>query len=103
MTLMKSPILCNYSPPGEYIKDHTLVFSEGWWHLFSISGLTGYSHLYNGNEETASWSISRDLVDWEFRGHVLHASLRNGEFDQHEIWAPYCNLTRVNFTCSIRE
>lgn len=82
--------MCNYSPPGEYIKDHTLLYDKGWWHLFSISGVKGYSHLYNGNEETVSWSISKDLVNWEFRGHVLHASLRDGEFDQHEIWAPFC-------------
>lgn len=87
---MSSPVSCNYSPPGEYIKDHTLVHQDGWWHLFSISGVKGLSHLYNGNEETVSWSISRDLVNWDFRGHVLHASLRKGEFDQHEIWAPFC-------------
>ncbi|MHB0859446.1 MAG: family 43 glycosylhydrolase [Anaerolineae bacterium] len=87
---MPSPTLCNYAPPGEYIKDHTLTYHDGWWHLFSISGVAGYSHLYNGNEETVSWSISKNLVDWEFRGHILHASLRKGEFDEHEIWAPYC-------------
>jgi len=87
---MSSPILCNYAPAGEYIKDHTLVFHQGYWHLYSISGTRGFSHLYNGNEETISWSISKDLVNWEFRGHVLHASLRDGEFDQHELWAPFC-------------
>jgi len=81
---------CNYAPPGEYIKDHSLMYHDGWWHLFSISGTAGYCHLYNGNEETISWSISRNLVDWDFRGHVLHASLRRGEFDQHEVWAPFC-------------
>lgn len=87
---MLSPVYCNYAPPGEYVKDHTLLYHDGWWHLLSISGTRGYSHLYSGNEETISWSISRDLVNWEFRGHVLHASLREGEFDQHEVWAPFC-------------
>lgn len=87
---MKSPTLCAYAPPGEYIKDHTFLFRDGWWHLYSISGTRGFCHLANGNEETISWSISRDLVDWEFRGHVLHASLRKGEFDQSEVWAPFC-------------
>jgi hypothetical protein len=84
------PTNCNYAPPGEYIKDHTFVFHDGWWHLFSISGTQGYYHGYNGNEETFSWSISKNLVDWEFRGHVIHPSLRKGTFDQHEVWAPYC-------------
>jgi predicted GH43/DUF377 family glycosyl hydrolase len=86
----RSPTLCAYAPPGEYVKDHSLLFHDGRWHLFSISGTRGYSHLSNGNEETVSWSVSRDLVDWELRGHVLHASLRRGEFDQHEVWSPFC-------------
>ena len=85
---MISPIECSYAPPGEFIKDHTLLFHDGWWHLFSISGVEGYWHACNGNEETFSWSISRDLVHWEMRGHVLHASQRAGAFDQHEVWAP---------------
>jgi len=87
---MTQPINCRYAPPGEYIKDHTIIYHNGWWHLYSISGTAGYCHLYNGNEETISWSISRNLVDWDFRGHILHASLRQGEFDQHEVWAPFC-------------
>ena len=85
-----NPSVCDYAPPGEYIKDHTFVFHDGWWHLFSISGTQGYYHGYNGNEESFSWSISKNLVDWEFRGHVMHPSLRKGEFDQHEVWAPFC-------------
>jgi predicted GH43/DUF377 family glycosyl hydrolase len=84
------PAYCSYAPPGEYIKDHTIIEHDGWYHLYSISGTAGYCHAYTGNEETISWSVSRDLVHWELRGHVLHASLRNGTFDQHEIWAPYC-------------
>ena len=84
------PTACSYAPPGEYIKDHTLIFHDGWWHLYSISGTTGYYHAFTGNEETISWSISRDLVNWEMRGHVLHASQREGAFDRHEVWAPFC-------------
>jgi hypothetical protein len=84
------PTQCDYAPCGEYIKDHSIVFHDGWYHLFSISGVRGYYHGYNGNEETVSWSISRDLVHWEFRGHVLHATQRKGAFDQHEVWAPFC-------------
>ena len=86
---MISPIECSYAPPGEFIKDHTLLFHDGWWHLFSISGIEGYYHACNGNEETFSWSISRDLVNWEMRGHILHAAQRPGAFDQHEVWAPF--------------
>jgi hypothetical protein len=84
------PADCDYAPCGEYIKDHSFVFHDGWYHFFSISGIQGYYHGYNGNEETVSWSISRDLVNWEMRGHVLHATQRKGAFDQHEIWAPFC-------------
>jgi hypothetical protein len=72
------------------MKDHCFVRCDGWWHLFNISGTGGYYHGYNGNEETIAWSISKDLVNWEFRGHVLHASQREGYFDQHEVWAPFC-------------
>lgn len=85
-----NPANCDYAPPGEYIKDHTLVFHDGWWHLFSISGTQGYYHGYNGNEETFSWSVSKNLVEWEFRGHVMHPSQREDTFDQHEVWAPFC-------------
>jgi beta-xylosidase len=84
------PTQCNYAPAGEYIKDHTIIFHDGWYHLYSISGTEGYYHGNNGNEETVSWSISKDLVNCEMRGHVLHASSRKEAFDQHEIWAPYC-------------
>ncbi len=87
---MSDPVLCAYAPPGEYTKDHTLLLQDGWWHLFSISGTQGYYHGYNGNEETFSWSTSRDLVNWEFRGHVMHPSQRPGTHDQHEVWAPHC-------------
>lgn len=87
---MPDPVACAYAPPGEYMKDHTLVRRDGWWHLFNISGTAGFYHGYNGNEETIAWSVSRDLVDWQLRGHVLHASGRAGTFDQHEIWAPFC-------------
>ena len=87
---MPDPTQCDYAPPGEYMKDHSFVYHDGWWHLFNISGTAGYYHGYNGNEETIAWSISRDLVAWEFRGHVLHASQWPGYFDQHEIWAPFC-------------
>ena len=83
------PTQCAYAPPGEYIKDHSFLYHDGWWHFFSISGTQGFYHGYNGNEETISWSISRDLVNWEFRGHVLHASQWPGSFDQHEVWAPF--------------
>ena len=86
----EDPTNCDYAPPGEYIKDQTFVFTDGWWHLFSISGTRGYYHGYNGNEETFSWSVSKNLVDWEFRGHVMHPSLRKGTYDQHEVWAPFC-------------
>jgi sucrose-6-phosphate hydrolase SacC (GH32 family) len=84
------PTQCAYAPPGEYIKDHTIITKDGWWHLFSISGTRGYYHGYNGNEETFSWSVSKDLVHWEFRGHVMHPSQRPGTYDQHEVWAPFC-------------
>jgi hypothetical protein len=51
---MVDPTQCRYAPPGEYIKDHTLFFHEGWWHLYSISGIEGYYHAFTGNEETIS-------------------------------------------------
>jgi len=28
---MTSPAACSYAPPGEHIKDHTLLFHDGWW------------------------------------------------------------------------
>ena len=87
---MTQPTNCSYAPAGEYIKDHTLLFHDGRWHLFSISGTAGYYHGYNGNEETISWSISQDLVNWEMRGHVLHASQWAEAFDRDEVWAPFC-------------
>ena len=84
-----SPVDCNYAPPGEYMKDHSFIYHDGWYHLYNISGTAGYYHGYTGNEETVAWSISKDLVNWEFRGHVLHSSHREGTFDQHEVWAPF--------------
>ncbi len=96
-SLGADPTQCNYAPDGEYIKDHSFVFHDGWYHLFGISGTEGYYHGNNGNEETFSWSISKDLVRWEMRGHVMHASLRKGHFDEHEVWAPYVLKTEQGF------
>ncbi len=84
------PTGCRYAPPGEYIKDHTFVRRDGWWHLYSISGVAGLAWLYSGNEESLSWSISRDLKSWELRGHILHPSERENTYDQDMIWAPFC-------------
>jgi hypothetical protein len=92
-----SPVQCQYAPCGEYIKDHTIIFHDGWYHFFSISGTEGFYHGYTGNEETISWSISKDLVNWQMRGHVLHATQRKGAFDQHQVWAPFCVKTDVGF------
>lgn len=83
------PTQCRYAPPGEYVKDHTFVRRDGWWHMYSISGQAGLSWFYSGNEETFSWSISRDLQNWELRGHVIHPSERENTFDEDEVWAPY--------------
>jgi hypothetical protein len=84
------PTECKYAPPGEYIKDHTFVRRDGWWHLYSISGVAGLAWLYSGNEESLSWSISRDLKSWELRGHIMHPSQRENTYDQDMVWAPYC-------------
>lgn len=94
---LPDPTECDYAPPGEYIKDHCFVYHDGWYHLFSISGIQGYYHGYTGNEETISWSISKDLVNWEMRGHILHASQRKGAFDQHAVWAPFCYQAKDGF------
>jgi len=85
-----SPSECCYAPAGKYVKDHTLVYHGRWWHLISQSGTEGYFWGNSGDEETVLWSISRDLVNWERRGHVLHVSQRKGQFDEHEIWAIFC-------------
>ncbi len=84
------PTQCRYAPPGEYIKDHTFVRRDGYWHMYSISGLAGLSWFYSGNEETLSWSVSRNLQSWELRGHILHPSERDNTFDEDMIWAPFC-------------
>jgi hypothetical protein len=94
---MTDPTRCAYAPPGEYMKDHSFVKHDGWWHLYNISGTAGYYHGYNGNEETVAWSVSKDLVEWEFRGHVLHCSQREGHFDRHEVWAPFCYKSDLGF------
>lgn len=64
----QSPVDCAYAPCSEYIKDHSFIFHDGWYHLFSISGTEGFYHGYTGNEETISWSISIDLIHWTPKG-----------------------------------
>jgi hypothetical protein len=44
------PTDCQYAPPGEYVKDHTFVYHEGWWHFYSISGTAEYAWAYTGCE-----------------------------------------------------
>jgi sucrose-6-phosphate hydrolase SacC (GH32 family) len=78
----------HYAPQGEFVKDHSFVFHEGVYHLFSISGTAGTTWRDPGSEERFSHSISEDLVKWEHVGHVLCKGW-HGEEDRDKIWAPF--------------
>ena len=45
---MSDPTQCAYAPPGEYMKDHSFVYNDGWYHSFNISGTQGCYHGYYG-------------------------------------------------------
>jgi sucrose-6-phosphate hydrolase SacC (GH32 family) len=77
-----------FAPPGEYIKDHSFIYHDGRWHLFSISGKIGEGWHIPGNEETFSHSVSPDLIHWEFLEHCLSPG-KPGDFDTDMIWAPF--------------
>jgi len=86
-----------YAPEGEYCKDHTVIEREGLFHPFSISGTAGTSWYYTDSESKLIHSVSADLRNWEFRGHVLAA---RGElaadpaghhtWREDKVWAPHC-------------
>lgn len=78
----------NYAPEGEYVKDHSFVYHDGLFHMFSISGPLGCGWHDKGGEETFSHSTSKDLIHWEFRNHVLSPG-KPGDLDQDKIWAPF--------------
>ncbi|MFI4912382.1 MAG: hypothetical protein ACIAQZ_12010 [Sedimentisphaeraceae bacterium JB056] len=78
-----------FAPPGEYIKDHSLIFEGGRWHFFSISGQTGRCWLDKGSEESISHSSSPDLVNWVMHGHPVKASGKDGYNDEHMAVAPH--------------
>lgn len=78
----------DFAPPGEFVKDHTFIFNNGLWHLFSISGPLGkgWDHK-DGGERTFSHSVSKDLIHWKLVGHILTPG-GPGTIDADRIWAP---------------
>ncbi|MBN1436805.1 MAG: family 43 glycosylhydrolase [Sedimentisphaerales bacterium] len=78
----------HYAPEGEFVKDHSFVYHNGLFHLFSISGPAGTTWQDSGSEERFSHSISSDLVNWEFTEHVLAINWY-GKEDKSKIWAPF--------------
>ena len=70
---------CNPVLPGDYPDPSVLKDGDDYYMVHSSFD------YYPG---LLIWH-SRDLVNWEFRGHVLHASQWPGSFDQHEVWAPF--------------
>ncbi|UVI28425.1 family 43 glycosylhydrolase [Paenibacillus spongiae] len=88
-----------YAPAGEYCKDHTIIERDGRYHLFSISGTEGTSWYYSDSESRLSHSVSDNLRDWTFVGHVLSARGEMPAFPELDIeapwredkvWAPHC-------------
>ena len=88
-----------YAPEGEYCKDHTIIERNGEYHLFSISGTAATSWYYSDSESRLSHSVSSDLRNWTFKGHVLPArgtmppcpSMQIHEpWREDKIWAPFC-------------
>lgn len=65
-----------FADPGFIVKDHSLVFAEGRWHLYYIRGdQTSFGH-----------ATSPDLVDWTIHETVLYTG--PGDEDIFQIWAP---------------
>ena len=65
-----------FSDPGFVVKDHSLVFVEGLWHLYYIRGdQTSFGH-----------ATSPNLVDWTIHDTVLCTG--PGDEDDLQLWAP---------------
>jgi len=62
--------------PGLLVKDHSLIFHNGKFHIYFIKG----------NEKSFGHAVSTDLRHWQVEDDVLFAG--PGDYDAARIWAP---------------
>jgi hypothetical protein len=73
--------------PGAYIKDHSLVFRDGAYHLYYTVGNEGEGWGQAGNEIDFGHATSHDLVHWTFEPRIL--GIDPTSWKNRNLWAPH--------------
>ncbi len=70
-----------------YIKDHTLVYFHGQYHIFYIVGNKGEGWGDPGNEVDFGHASSPDLIHWTQHPRILN--IVPGTWKERNLWAPH--------------
>lgn len=75
-----------YAPEGKFLWDFWIYEEDGIYHLFHLeASLSDDSHSRHRNS-SVGYAISKDLINWEYKGTVLKASDLEDDWDSVSIW-----------------
>ena len=76
-----------YCPEGGYVKDFSIIFSNGRWHLFHIDGRPGETCWITGNEISFGHASTTDFDHW--MRHNMPLAIGDRDWENKHIWAPF--------------
>lgn len=83
------PGVYQFTDPGVYIRDFTLVSHLNQIHLFYNRGRAAETQSWEdpGNEVNFGHAVSRDMRSWEIQAPILPT--RSGTWEDRNVWAPH--------------
>lgn len=76
-----------YAPRGYYLKDFSILHTNGIYHLFHIAGTPGVSCCLPGNEIWFGHAVTQDFVRWRTMAPCFY--IEPGSWDEGHVFAPY--------------
>lgn len=83
------PGMYQFTDPGSYLKDFSIIKAGGDFHIFYIRGRAGSTESWEelGNEVDFGHATSRNLRDWNIAAPVMKT--RPGTWESRNVWAPH--------------
>jgi hypothetical protein len=76
-----------YAPPGGYVKDFSVMMTDGCLHLFHIDGRPGEICYVTGNEISFGHASTNDYSRWI--RHPMPLAIGERQWESEHVWAPY--------------
>ncbi len=80
-----------YAPPGGYVKDFSIIYSGGRYHLFHIDGRPQEKCYETGNEVSFGHASTENFRHWI--RHKMPLAVGDRKWECEHVWAPYvCSI-----------